>query len=402
MPFFLYALAPMLVLAPALACVAPRSMAALYVACGCFALAAYFWQNRRLPVVDAKWFYAIAAFAGYGALSQLWTVNPDETLGKAIELGFLFGLSAFLYGALQSLSREQLEKLGLLIAAGLVLGGGVYLFEYLNNFPLYDLIRGGQSADVSDVKQNKAAFLIALWFYLSFPYFVPGRTWPYRFFYAACYALLVAMTFTSKSASSQIIICAVPFIGFAMWVLPTRLVLATTLAVSILISCAMPFGAVWVYRNTDWKYNAAINDSVRSRIEIWDQAARRSFEKPIFGWGLDASPNLPNRDEVTVIPYVPDPKPIAHLHPHNAPLQIWFEMGAVGIAAAIAFFAFLYRRISGLAGHAAQKYAAFMWAATFLYTLSIWGIWQGWFTATLCLMAVLGPALLGRFQRLAA
>lgn len=398
MPLFLYALAPMLVLAPALACVAPRSMAALYVVCTTLSLGAYFWQNRKLPAVDKKWFYAIAAFAGYGALSQLWTVNPDETLGKAIEIGFLFGLSVFLYGLLQSLTREQGERIGQLIAVGLVLGATVYLFEYFNNFPLYDLVRGGQSADVSDVKQNKAAFLIALWFYLSFPYFVPGRTWPYRFFYAAFYCLLVFMTFTSKSASSQIIITIVPLIALVMWLLPARLVLLTTLAVTSFITVAMPFGAVWVYRNTDWKYNAAINDSVRSRIEIWDQAARRSFEKPLLGWGLDASPKLPNRDEVTVIPYIPDPKPIAHLHPHNAPLQIWFEMGAVGIAAAVAFFVFLYRRILRLADAAPQKYAAFLWSLTFLYTLSIWGIWQGWFTATLCLMAVLGPCLLKRFQ----
>ncbi|NBX65492.1 MAG: O-antigen ligase family protein [Proteobacteria bacterium] len=399
MPLFLYALAPLLVLAPALSCVAPRSMAALYLAFGTLSLIAYFWQNRRLPAIHKNWFYAIAAFVGYGAFSQLWTVNPDETMTKAFELGFLFTLSVFLYGAVQDLSEAHIQRVGQMIVAGLMLGSGVYLFEYFNDFPLYDLVRGGHSADVADIKQNKAVFLLALWFYLSFPFFVPNKTWAYRIFYAALYGLLVFMTFVSKSASAQIIIVAAPFIALAMWILPKRLVLATTLAVTILTTVAMPFGAIWVYSHTGWATNDALNNSVKSRVEIWNQAASRSFEKPLLGWGLDASPKLPNREDVSVLHYANSgPRPIAHLHPHNAPIQIWFEMGALGVAGFIGFFVFLYRRIMAVADKGAQTYGAFLWTAAFLYTLSIWGIWQGWFTATLCFMAVIGSVAVGHFQ----
>lgn len=398
MPLALYALAPLLVLAPALACISPRSMAALYIACGIFALAAHVLQNRALPAFDKRWLYAVAAFAGYGCLTQIWTENPDETFGKAIELGGLFALSILLHGVMRGFDNEARERLFAMVLAGLGIGCGVYLFEYHSNFMLYELARGGVSGDVADVKQNKAIFLLALWFYLSFIPVVPNKTWAYRFFYISLYALMVHLTFISKSASAQIIIVIAPFLAFIMYALPARRVLQLTLAVSIFLTAAMPFGAVWVYRNTDWRTNPNLNDSVRSRIEIWDQAARRTFEKPLLGWGLDSASKLPNRNEVTVITYVPDPKPIAHLHPHNAPIQIWFELGAVGAAMAAALFAFFYRRIRTVESAVAQKFAAFSWAVTFLYTLSIWGIWQSWFTATLCFMAVMTAAAVRRFE----
>ena len=89
-----------------------------------------------------------------------------------------------------------------------------------------------------------------------------------------------------------------------------------------------------------------IQFSAYHRTKIWEFSAKRIAERPIIGWGIDASRRIPggntklniNRDlqfkyrnnpEVedrryrTVIVAMP-------LHPHNAALQVWLELGLIG------------------------------------------------------------------------
>jgi exopolysaccharide production protein ExoQ len=75
-------------------------------------------------------------------------------------------------------------------------------------------------------------------------------------------------------------------------------------------------------------------------------------------------------------------------HPHNAALQIWVELGAVGAALAFLVFAFLLRSIARLdAGAAAPRLA--LVAGAGMVALVGHGAWQGWWIACLGLAAVL-------------
>jgi O-antigen ligase len=198
---------------------------------------------------------------------------------------------------------------------------------------------------------------------------------------------LFFVTFQSKSFSAQIILGGAPLLIGALWVLPKRLGIATTLLTCIIITTCMPFIALGVYRYTDW-LGSGLGNSVLSRVEIWNQAASRASEKPWLGWGLDSARVMPDRDERSILPDYKGLQKVTHLHPHNAPLQIWFELGGVGIAAVCALFLFFYTRLVQMTNHIAARYGTFMWTTTFLYTLSIWGIWQSWFIATICLIGV--------------
>jgi len=89
-----------------------------------------------------------------------------------------------------------------------------------------------------------------------------------------------------------------------------------------------------------WLRSAPISIQFSSyhRAKIWSFTADRIFQRPVFGWGIDASRRIPgggaivdiNRDlefpdrrydtQATAMP----------LHPHNAALQVWLELGGVG------------------------------------------------------------------------
>ena len=76
-----------------------------------------------------------------------------------------------------------------------------------------------------------------------------------------------------------------------------------------------------------------------ARAGIWRFVSGEVLSHPLIGWGMDASRMWPN-----LIP----------LHPHNAALQVWLELGAVGAAIVIVFWAWLWERITRL-GRAGSK-----------------------------------------------
>ncbi|MDC0033942.1 AIR synthase-related protein, partial [Alphaproteobacteria bacterium] len=78
--------------------------------------------------------------------------------------------------------------------------------------------------------------------------------------------------------------------------------------------------------------------STAHRLKIYEFSSRKISQRPLLGWGMDASRSIPGGDkrakiydcrqngEITTINlggFVP-------LHPHNASLQVWLELGAVG------------------------------------------------------------------------
>ena len=139
-----------------------------------------------------------------------------------------------------------------------------------------------------------------------------------------------------------------------------------------------------VIRNADYNIlmerSRDLPTSVQSRVQIWEQAARRISEKPYFGWGFDSARFLPNRDEISWI-YPEEPMPIAHLHPHNTVLQVWFELGVIGAVGYMLIICSIFgviRRVSDIrVGFGLQVVVL----ATFLLNLALWGAWQGWFIA---------------------
>lgn len=383
-----WALAPMLAMGPALTCGVPRIMAPLFIFSALAAIVADGLQRRQKPVFDLNLGTIFVCLLVFGAASFGWTVYPEGTFSKVGQLAGIFGTLCALVPVIGRFTAVDLKRIGLFTFTGLAFGAGVYLFEMHNGFLFYALTHGPDNHDIMDVKQNKPAVLLGLWLYMSFAFFVPGQSVLKRILFVAMIPVVYLVTFGSKSASAQLIFTAAPMLAIILLILPARISLRLTLLASCFLAVSMPLIAYGVGHHTNWQHSEYLNDSVKSRVEIWDQAARRSMEKPLLGWGLESSRNVPNRGDAS---YMSGQK-IHHLHPHNGLLQIWLELGAVGVFGLCMMFWVFYTRIAAMADAYAQKYAVFMWGSTFLYTLSIWGIWQSWFTATLTLSGVMAYA----------
>jgi exopolysaccharide production protein ExoQ len=124
------------------------------------------------------------------------------------------------------------------------------------------------------------------------------------------------------------------------------------------------------------------------RLEIWSFVGGKMAEKPVFGWGLDSSRAIPGGS--APIPGSLSGQPWLPLHPHNAALQIWLELGAPG---AILF--------AWLAAWVWLKLGAVMWPPLFtaaagsslvtalIVAFGSYGVWQEWWIGTEFLVAFL-------------
>ena len=106
--------------------------------------------------------------------------------------------------------------------------------------------------------------------------------------------------------------------------------------------------------------------SWQERLGYWRVTTHLIWQKPIIGWGLDASRTF---------------GPGIQLHPHNGALQIWLELGGVGALFIASFWVFLFwnlwrpqRNISTAAGAATAAIYLAIGAVSF-------GVWQEWWLA---------------------
>jgi O-antigen ligase len=136
--------------------------------------------------------------------------------------------------------------------------------------------------------------------------------------------------------------------------------------------------------------------SVLPRFYIWSFAADRIAEKPVLGWGMNAARNIPG-GHVRIYDNTRSQifGELMPLHPHNASLQVWLELGFPGALLLAGFFAWVLRQGSAMGGGSGGRAAAS--AAGLCVTASVflglsYGIWQSWWLAAMFIAAALTVA----------
>jgi O-antigen ligase len=123
------------------------------------------------------------------------------------------------------------------------------------------------------------------------------------------------------------------------------------------------------------------NANTRPRVEIWKRFGEAVWQKPLLGAGFGVSPTFANQGGRQ--DGVPDePSAVVLWHPHNALLQIWVELGAVGAALAGLIAGLLLSRIASLPGEY-QAVSLALVAAVAAVSLVGHGAWQGWWPAAI-------------------
>jgi O-antigen ligase len=267
---------------------------------------------------------------------------------------------------LRGLSESGARQAGLVLAWGMVAVAVVAAIDSLAGAAIYQKLHAvtGEAIrpDVALVKVSLSTYALALMFW-------PASLILWRRFGAWPIVVLVAGTIvTSVVGSSDACLVALAA-GGAGWVLVrglgrngakvlVGLVAAPFVLAPLVVLIGVETGFVaWLHKLVPASWDA--------RLNIWTFAADHIQNHPFRGWGLDASR--------TFGPAIP-------LHTHNAQLQLWLELGAIGAALAGIFFCWLAYgvvRISERSRGEAAMAAGALVSYLVIGALSF-GVWQEW------------------------
>lgn len=327
--------------------------------------------------------------AALGVASALWAVAPDHSLERGLRLLLELAVGALMLGFAREAPPAEGGRLLRALAAGLAVAavagiadiltdGAVLGWAHEEPVAIYAYGRGAAFAAVAAVP-----LAILLWQHRDRLWAIVGPA-------AAIAFVAVAANETAK----LVLPLAVAGAALALWrwtrPLPALAFAAALVATPLVLPQPMdgPLGC--------WLMEQKL--SVVHRVGIWNFVDSAAAERPLLGWGLEASRRIPGGTTQLAMPDCgPELGPDAlgprigerlPLHPHGFALNTWLELGAVGAFLLLVALLDLARGLARMPRARAIAPCAAVSAALFPAAVSF-GMWQGWWLTTLFLLAAL-------------
>jgi O-antigen ligase len=314
-----------------------------------------------------------AALLAWGAASAVWAPEPRHSLVFAARLSGLFAAALMLAAAAPSVAAPA--RLTRCLIAGFVVALALAMIAFAGRGWL---IQPFSTRPYQPPWLNQAANGFAI-LVLPCAAALAGRG---RRVAALAFALAAAATVLTLVGSAPKVALGAGLATAALFALGGARVarLAAILSVLVIVTAPLTFARLERLPRLA-EFAEAAKQSAEHRLLIWSFVGDRIAERPLAGWGLDAARAIPGGGE-----------PIRHgetwlpLHPHNAPLQLWLELGVPGAVLGALLAAQLWRALAAACWpRPFAAAAAGSLAAALVASLGTYGIWQEWWLGTLAL-----------------
>jgi O-antigen ligase len=346
---------------------------------------------------DAALGTLLALLAAWAALSALWSPIPAHSLVEALRFLAVSAAGLVVLGAAQSLGAGERRRTGYLLLAGIALAVAVLQIElHTDGIIARHFARANTIlfSWIARYDRGASVLLLLLW-----P--AGALLWAERRRWALVLLVLaVALTVMEyHSRTTMLALAAAPVLAGLGWRAPRSLAVALTvpaLGLGLVLPLVAPGGPGIARLQQALPF---VPESGIHRLGIWRFSSERIAERPLLGWGMDASRAIPTGHIPVAVLYPPvQITPYAEalpLHPHDAPLQWRLELGIPGVLLASATLGLALWRLAGATAWPAwQRAAAFGYAGSGLViALLSFGIWQAWWLSALWLGAALMASL---------
>ena len=295
---------------------------------------------------------SLAALLVYALASTLWAAHPGAGIGKVLLLGAVAAASIATARLIAGADRASILCaseglwLGLLVGVVYFLAEGltgqavkIWIINALKVSPellqparSYHWAKGGKLVGIDVASFTRSTTPISLMIWPAFMAALGAIKSPWnRRIAALLFVLALAAVFFSPQESSKVAI-VVGTAAFGLAWLSRAWAHRIVAGVWVLACLAVVPAVMWAHAldldNAPW-----LNKSAQHRIIIWNFTAEEVLKAPVFGIGAYMTYVMgPEMTAESTTP--PDPtdrwQRKFSRHAHNAYLQTWFELGAVG------------------------------------------------------------------------
>jgi len=337
-------------------------------------------------VPTTLWF--VIALLIWGLISSLWSPYQSP---RIFTNPMILALGAPLFLGCALALRQQAQhgsKILLWIFVGGTIGSAaVILADLLTNFGVTNLVdplgaNEDPAAKAGDMEQNigHATSVLSL---LLFPVGMVLWTRSSRGkILAFILAMLVSIDAYKIGVSSSLLACAAGllFVLLASWRPKIIVRISFFLAgASILLAPVVAFLA----HNMPAETRANLPFSWEERVVNWSYLHEKIWQHPFIGHGFDAVRTFGETHTIRGF----EGRALVSLHPHNAGLHLWVEVGFVGVMLACAALFLGARSLTreGLLSKPQMIATAGLVIAAMVISNLSYGVWQDWWWASIVL-----------------
>lgn len=349
-------------------------------------------RHRSLPCWRQVPFLLILALALWATSSALWAINAKAALEGAASLTGCGILLLLVLDTASALDRAGRHRAIISFSAG---------FALATTMLVTDMISGGylagwfRSYDISDILQqelalrslNRGVTLLTVFcpvlFLIIWRLRQPSRRWTGLGMLALS---LTCVLFWGKDAVVLAVIAAM--LTAVITLLPGRWpwrILGGGLIVLVLL-WPLAVRSVPGPQQT-WEQWRSWPHSLQHRLYIWNFTSARIEEKPWLGWGMNSSKFIPGGNQDVRVGQGKHELQwrALPLHPHNAILQWWLELGSIGAILASGVVISTIRALCRLPDRPRRLVSAAIFGQACVVSLLSFGAWQSWWLAGLIL-----------------
>ena len=345
-------------------------------------------ENHKLEITLILWVM----------ISCLWSINFVNSFFSAVKFSTEFLLGILLIGNITKLDTNR-EKLERILIASLLASGIIFFIESLTggkaSIAFKELIQKKETQVflLHNLDRGMALLTLVSWVVISI--FLKGGNRAAAFL--LYFALLEGLSFSDNLAA-----LVAHFIAGGVFLLTRLTILRNPKILSFLLLISSLSMIIFAFKINPLKIsekNEVLPISAKHRLFIWNFVAKNSKEYPLLGIGFNSSKKFPVTDSQIIELFGQKLHPLP-LHPHNNILQVYFELGAIGLI----LYLSLACKYLGIIGKnykttssrnkdlICSLYACF--SVYFIIAMISYNVWQSWWLFSALWIAALYSMLI--------